>query len=741
MVKKFKSTFALTAILMVTVLLSACIGGGTKTFTLTVNVDPEGAAAVSGVADKYDEKAVAQFTLEAAEGYEFVEWTGEVKPVYNDEDEVWEIVMDGDKTLTAVFKEIEEEPVDLEEVIAAAEAAIAALPKVITIEDAAAVEAARALVDAVLELDEEAEIEGLAILEAAEVALTKLRGNSISAEQIKAALQKKNTVDFKEEFKGEELALINELEMGTSTFALSWSSSNTDVIEIDKSVAKVTRPEVDTKVTLTATLGYEIALQAIAQTAIAQTFDVEVTVWGWVSELKANAKPYQAEPFEKALKVLVPDYDEALLSDYAGAIADQLTLETKEDVQKVIDGVNKGKVEAFNEAVAAFYAATTKSEREEALDNVTIEANDLELKDWIGDLVEENYLPALRDGDTSDLPKIQAIVNEVNLNVLAALVETAEADPRKVDDYNKAKSLFDAITEVEASVTKEPFGVRLEAVEWVSNVLGADATEVIAKLQVTIKDLVKLENVNDALKVEYVDAFAKLEGAVTIADIEAAVDEVNGTELQKAIDNVLKAKAEKKDDKDVLVTDALTRLADIVGKDWKAENRTELAKDYVKAIAAGAPVTAEAIHDIVIAVELVADINTANVTELHDIIIELDVTEFINLSAAQRNEVAGFLVVGADEEGYTSTEQFKAAVVDEVATYLTIIAGVNNAKTNYTMWEALTALVETYGDPDEVQEVTIDVAEFMVLKVTNDENFEPYTTIDAIAADAFGSGI
>ena len=733
MVKKFKSTFALTAILMVTVLLSGCIGGGTKTFTLTVNVDPEGAAAVSGVADKYDEKALAQFTLEAAEGYEFVEWTGEDKPVYNDEDEVWEIVMDGDKTLTAVFKEIEEEPVDLEELIAAAEAAIAALPKDdIKIEDAAAVEAARALVDAVLELDEEAEIEGLAILEAAELGLTRLRGNSISAEQIKAALQEKNEVDFKEKFKGEELALINELEMGTSTFTLSWSSSNIDVIEIDKykSVAKVTRPEEDTKVTLTATLGYEIAPQAIAP----QTFDVEVTVWGWVSELKANAKPYQAKPFEKALKVLVPDYDEALLSDYADAIADRLKLETKEDVQKVIDGVNKDKVGGFNEAVAGFFAATTKSEREEALVNVTDGANTLGLKDWIDDLVEKNYLPALRDGDTSDLPKIQAIVNEVNLNVLAALVETAEADPRKVDDYNKAKNLFDAITEVEASV-KDPFDVRLQAVKWVSNVLGANENGVIEKLQVTIKDLVKLENVNDVLSEEYVAAFAKLEGAVTIADIEAAVDEVNETELQKAIDNVLKAKAKKKDDKDVLVTDALTRLAAIVGKDWKAKIRTELAQDYVKAIAAGAPVTAEDIHDIVIAVEFVADINAADVTKLHDIIIELDVIEFINLSADQRDEVAGFLVVDVDEEGYTSTEQFRAAVVEEVATYLTIIAGVNNAKTNYTMWEALTALVETYGDP-EVQKVTILVVDRMVPKV-NDENFEPYTTIGKIVADAF----
>jgi hypothetical protein len=118
LVKKFKSTFALTAILMVTVLLSGCFGvGRTKTFTLTVNVVPEGAAAVSGVADKYDEKAIAQFTLEAAEGYEFVEWTGEVKPV--GKDGKWTIVMDGDKTLTAVFKEIEEEPATEEELVAA----------------------------------------------------------------------------------------------------------------------------------------------------------------------------------------------------------------------------------------------------------------------------------------------------------------------------------------------------------------------------------------------------------------------------------------------------------------------------------------------------------------------------------------------------------------------------------------------------------------------------------------------
>jgi hypothetical protein len=119
LVKKFKSTFALTAILMVTVLLAGCFGSGTgtKTFTLTVNVVPEGAAEVKDLAKKYDKDSIAEFTLEAAEGYEFVEWTGEVKPV--EKDGKWIIEMDGDKTLTAVFKGIEEEPATEEELVAA----------------------------------------------------------------------------------------------------------------------------------------------------------------------------------------------------------------------------------------------------------------------------------------------------------------------------------------------------------------------------------------------------------------------------------------------------------------------------------------------------------------------------------------------------------------------------------------------------------------------------------------------
>jgi len=63
----------------------------------------------------------------------------------------------------------------LPEAIAAAEAAIEALPEVITLEDADQVAEARALVEAVFELDEEAEIEGIEKLEAAEAELARLQ--------------------------------------------------------------------------------------------------------------------------------------------------------------------------------------------------------------------------------------------------------------------------------------------------------------------------------------------------------------------------------------------------------------------------------------------------------------------------------------------------------------------------------------------------------------------------------------
>ena len=63
----------------------------------------------------------------------------------------------------------------------------------------------------------------------------------------------------------------------------------------------------------------------------------------------------------------MPDYDKNLVEDYMDAIADLLKLETKEELLQVIAAVNTDVLSAVNKAVAAYFAATTKSEREKAL--------------------------------------------------------------------------------------------------------------------------------------------------------------------------------------------------------------------------------------------------------------------------------------------------------------------------------------------------------------------------------------
>ena len=261
---------------MVTVLLAGCIGGGTKTFTLTVNVDPEGAAEVSGVADKYDEKAVAQFTLEAAEGYEFVEWTGEVKPVYNDEDEVWEIVMDGDKTLTAVFKEIEEEPVDPEpvadeEAAAAVDAQITALDKEVgLVQYKKDVAAARTAYEA-LNAETKALVTKLVLLELHEDQLYELLYGEVT--EFVIAEKVMDGIDLTADVL-EDITLGSNFTYDGTVYQVTWESDKPEIIGADGTVNRPYGDDVE--VTLTATLDFIGALSADQK----NVFEIKLNVVG-----------------------------------------------------------------------------------------------------------------------------------------------------------------------------------------------------------------------------------------------------------------------------------------------------------------------------------------------------------------------------------------------------------------------------------------------------------------------------
>jgi hypothetical protein len=278
LVKKFKSTFALTAILMVTVLLAGCFGSGTgtKTFTLTVNVVPEGAAEVKDLAKKYDKDSIAEFALEAAEGYEFVEWTGDDKPVYNDEDEVWEIVMDGDKTLTAVFKEIEEEPVDPEpvadeEAAAAVDAQIMALDKEVGLDQYKIdVAAARAAYEA-LNAETKALVTKLVFLEAHEDQLDELLYGEVT--EFVIAEKVMDGIDLTADVL-EDITLGSNFTYDGTVYQVTWESDKPEIITAD---GTVNRPYgEDVEVTLTATLDFIGTLSADQK----NVFEIKLNVVG-----------------------------------------------------------------------------------------------------------------------------------------------------------------------------------------------------------------------------------------------------------------------------------------------------------------------------------------------------------------------------------------------------------------------------------------------------------------------------
>lgn len=726
---RFRHTVSVLSLVMVLLLLAGCLPkAGVTEYTLTVNVTPEGAAEVEGVAEKYKKNAVATFKLIANEGYEFVEWEGDVKPTESDDGQ-WEIIMDGDKTLTAVFKEIEEE--DIEELIAAAEAAIEVLPEVITLEYADQVAEARALVEAVFELDEEAEIEGIEKLEAAEAALQYLSWNPVDKDIVEGALKGVNEdLDLTATFDRDELNLPEELTVGANSYVLIWTTDSPDVVEIEEGKAKITRPEETTTVTLTATLGYDISAQAETKP---QSFDFQIKVWGLVPELKSLADAGEEakeeedleeleellEKFEERLEILVPDYDKNLVAEYMDAIADLLKLETKEELLQLIDAVNTEELFAFNKAVADYFAATTKSDRDTALKDLkeALTGDDAALKgkiegwwklnEWDKDFVIDNYLPALRGG-VSTIEELQAIINQVNLDVAEELVAGVEANPWSSDDVAEAKAFVEAITESKAA--QKALRDRLDAVIAVNTVLNAAEGNMA-----TVLTAQSFENVKEDLNKKYFAAILGDDGfeegtRVTVADIQAVIDQVNAEHVSYLIGEVVAAAEAELLDTNALNA-ALTNLKTFVGATvWSDDaasisSEEENLKQYGEAIKEQQPTTVEEIIAIVDDGNTVVKINTAESAEaLAGIIWDLKVAEFINLAnGSAREDVAG-AVMAPDNKPYKSTAEFKAAVVEVVATYLELIEAVETAGNKVDLAEALTAAFEFIdkidkGDP------------------------------------------
>jgi len=747
--RKYRSMAALAVLLVAAMLVSGCLGIFSKSYKLTVNVKPEGAAEVKGVDKKYSEGATATFTLEFdAEAYEYV--GVDVEGVLVEEEEgVLNVEVADIKeniTITFEFEEIEEEPEepeDPEEAKAAAkeaaEEAIADLPSVVTLaeeeEIAEAIADARGLVDYAVELGvEEDDIEGIEVLEELEerfeAILAQLKGHVIKLETIIGEFAD-DIVGEGVVFEGDKFDLPETIKVGDVTYVLIWDVDS-DLVERDENEIKiVARGEDDQEVVFTATLGIEVGAQA----AIPEKFDVAVVVEGWLNRVfrfAAYSSDDDKEGFEEALEGLgIANIDEGKYSEYAEKLKGLLEkYRTKEEIQSAVDEVNGGVVKAFNEAVEAYNKAKTETEKGTKLGKVkTAAASVSGLEVWQDEYVED-YLALVGDG-VDNLAALQEIVDDVNFDKLTALVVAAEADVRDADSpWVAARDLYGKIKSRLEKAVAEDFDLRLKEVEAVVTALTGDFSQTWGK-----EGKGKFVRYADS-DINYAGALGDLEGAVTVEDIQALIDDVNAAELKKAIKELVTEAAKEKEDDFATKLSNFVSVATAVVKDfeWTAVS----ALDYKKAIAES-DLTVDSDVEAVLAVleEVDAIVAINNATDLEDIIVGMKIEKFLNLKSGQRYEVAGLLVVGEGEDGYASTADFDAAVEDMVDEYLGLLAAVNAAGNNVEMMAALEDLSELF----ENVEFDVDTAEaVLAAKVEAKEDFLTVAEILEVNVEESGNG-
>jgi len=525
---------------------------------------------------------------------------------------------------------------------------------------------------------------------------------------------------FKEPYAEDELELPTELTVGGADFVLLWTSES-DLVEIEDGVATFTTPDEDTTVILSAVLAVEI----VDAQAEPKAFDVEIVLEGKVSKLYGLVKDYSETDvlpvgFEKDLKELVESFNKDLLKDYAYAIADRVnpvkTLAELEEIIAEVDTEHAGELKKFNEAVADYFAAAKKSEKDTARQDILSEAAGLGLQWFVDDaqidIFDDVYLPALKDKQFKSLADLQEFVNEQNLAHLEELISKAERDIVADELYEAADNFLDALA-LDTEDAEEFVG-RLELVKTIEAIVTAEETRIVDALNTYDEELLVFAE----FKAEYVDAF-KVEDdeKVTIEiDIAGIVDAVNKAELKKAIEEVVES-AEEEEESFMDALNALKEIAVIEDEDLAAENWNIVDDNkgvYKEAIADADPDTAKEIYDIVAYENLLAAINDPEGAQLQQIIQdELMIVAFNDLKEAQKKEIVKALVVKKGKDGnpvlYASVDDFKDAVEEIIPVYLELLDDING----------VTSKSELYDVVEELGRIGVEYGVFTAADVTD----------------------
>lgn len=392
------------------------------------------------------------------------------------------------------------------------------------------------------------------------------------------------------------------------------------------------------------------------------------------------------------------DIVEANAAAYVADISANLT-NTPARLQAAINRVNANQIDTVQGFIDDLNGALNTADMLTALGELNID-NVL-----AGNVFDVEYFDAIEANSTTTVEEIQAVIDAVNLEEVEALVVEAETKLTQTAHDAVTAPMLDLFEEeVATGFTDRLVAVQNKitiATEIAAVNAATNANELETALEGTALSIENLDMVNN--KAAYFAAFDELtipgvDEFTTVAEIQAFVDKVNADEAQALIDAVNNAT------EGAALQTALEAIGSPTG--FNVEYVQEL---FLKVNGEKVYTDVASILEDFADINLIAEINNANETNraglptaVKAFVTEYGNDKYINLKAANREEVFGFFHVETMNTELKTAEEVQTALNTAIDTYTGFLTGVNAATTTTEARAALQVWVdqaiEAYGD-------------------------------------------
>lgn len=498
---------------------------------------------------------------------------------------------------------------------------------------------------------------------------------------------------------------------------------------------------------------------------------------------------------EKTVTVAV-EVQEGIIEDYRAALIDigvdgEITLkgfDTLADLAELIDKENKRPLEAVNDA-EAFVSDENHPMREAIEDNADRLGLDLtdynSMKDGRKRAINIDLFNNKPEEDGYTVETLQAMFDEIvatrmtfeesvelfssgtaenpltDLTYITMLIDRLEVVSYETHSGNAIKGEEGLISDLQDLVDrfnaldKEYQAEVLSTITYTSNTSSSATRKALKNALGEVEATVAPAKATEAVHALFVldeegefvldDESKVLAEDVTQKDITAA-SKLIADDFEEGVKTNLNALiVEAQGLLEDQVTEAVEALLDEEGKLVADKAEIDAASVLVEVLNDGE--TKTGLQELIDVAYINLAIMSDDAMALQAIIVEANVSEYIDLSRAQRGELVQFIIdkaLAAEEYvPVTGTEAFKTSIgaeEGEVAKYKEAIAAVNNKENNKgAMQTALEEVYDVYADLTAVQQ--LDVAEIM-LTIVKADDFVAYTTfaeiieaVDTVIAD------